>query len=102
MADSWVTKVRYSNCRSLSSIFSPSLSPLKSMEEELGVEKLVPVIGETRETPVNAVGVAFRVSQLLRRRRIPLSLVDLCVGILPALGQPRNVEDSYGESRFLH
>jgi hypothetical protein len=61
--------------------------------EELGVEQLVPRVLQAGEAPVDAVGVALGVGQLLGRERAPLLLVDGGVRVLTVPPQLRDVEE---------
>ena len=68
-----------------------------SWVEKLGEEELIPSVLKPRQAPVDAVGIAHRIGQLLRRQWLPLLLVDRRVGVLPVTGKL-----GYVQKRNLH
>lgn len=68
--------------------------------KKLGEKQLIPGILQARQTPVNAVRVARRVGDLLRRQWRPLLLVYRRVRILAIARELRDVEHGDGHLAF--
>jgi hypothetical protein len=62
--------------------------------EDVRIEEVVPGVGESREAPVDAVGVGLGVGLLLRCEQLPLpQRVHGGVRVLAQLRQPRDVDE---------
>ncbi|BAT03358.1 Os07g0693500 [Oryza sativa Japonica Group] len=69
---------------------------LGGMGDDVGVEEVVPGVGEAREAPVDAVGVGARVGLLLRGQQLALpQRVHRRVRVLAKLRQRRDVHESH-------
>ena len=65
----------------------------------MGVDEVVPGVGEAREAPVDAVGVGLGVRLLLRGEQLPLAQrVHGGVGVLAQLGEAGDVHEVHGHA----